>query len=276
MCTLALYFQEFKDYPMIVAANRDEFMTRPSASPQVLIESPLIFGGKDLLAGGTWLGVNERGLLAGIVNRRSAAEKEHPELRSRGLLCLDVLKAKSPAEARALLTREKGSNYQPFNLLFANADEAYVAHNEKDQIECAKLPKGLHVIGNTSIYDSGAAKTTHAHTLFSDAAQQIQKGMEKSFFKRWFGGGLPVWDQPAFLKLFKGILSNHMLRAGSKDPKGAICVHAGNYGTVSSSVIFYMLSEKRFFYHQTLSAPCRSEYETYLSIEVADERKRKG
>lgn len=268
MCTLALYFQEFKDYPLIVAANRDEFLTRPSGSPQLLVESPLVFGGKDLLAGGTWLGVNEHGLLAGITNRRSSAGEDHPAARSRGLLCLDVLQTKSPAQACALLERESGSMYQPFNFLFANANEACVAHNMGEKIEYKRLPKGLHVIGNTSLYDAGAVKSDHAHTLFADAAAQVRKSMERSFFQRWFGGGLAVWDQPSFLRLFRGILGNHALRAGSKDPKDAICVHSGNYGTVSSTVIFYMLSEKRFFYHQAPSAPCRSEYENYLSVEV--------
>ncbi len=268
MCTLALYFQEFQDYPLIVAANRDEFVTRPSVSPQILVERPLIFGGKDLLAGGTWLGVNEHGLLAGIVNRRSGGDKDLSAARSRGLICLDILKLKEPAQACAFLRQEKASHYQPFNLLFANDQEAYIAYNAAEKIEHVKLGKGLHVIGNTSIYDAGSAKTSHAHTLFSDAAKQIQQGMNRSFFKRWFGGGLPVWDQPSFIRLFQGILSNHASRQGSKDPKDAICVHAGNYGTVSSTVIFYMHSEKRFFYHHAPAAPCRSSYENYLSIEV--------
>lgn len=265
---MALYFQEFKDYPLIVAANRDEFLTRPSASPQVLVESPLVFGGKDLLAGGTWLGVNEHGLLAGILNRRSAEGKSPSAPRSRGLLCLDILNTKSPAEARVLLDREKGSDYQPFNLLIADANEAYIADNNREKIKCVKLEKGLHVIGNTSIYNSGSSKTNHAHTLFSDAEKRVQQSLNQSFFKRWFGGGLPVWDQPSFIRLFKGILGNHMTRPGSKDPKDVICVHAGNYGTVSSTVIFYMQSEKRFFYHHASAPPCRGEYENYLSVGV--------
>ena len=266
MCTLALYFQEFQDYPLIVAANRDEYFTRPSADPQVLIESPLTFGGKDLLAGGTWLGVNQHGLLAGILNRRANAE-EQGDLRSRGLLCLDILKAKTPAEVCALLKREQGSAYRPFNLLFANGKEAYVAHNMREKIESIRLEKGLHVISNTSIYDSGSAKTNHAHTLFSDAAKQVQQGLKRSLFKRWFGGGLPVWDQPVFVRLFKGILSDHMLRGDSKDPRDAICVHTSHYGTVSSSIIFYIHSEKRFFFHHASAPPCRSEYQNYLSVE---------
>lgn len=269
MCTLALYFQEFKDYPLIVAANRDEYLTRPSASPQLLVEHPLIFGGKDLLAGGTWLGVNERGLLAGITNRRSDGQKDSSAARSRGLLCLDILKTKDPAEACALLRGEKGADYQPFNLVVANAQEGYVAHNVGEKIEWLKLGKGLHVVSNTSIYDEKAAKANHAYTLFSDAAKQVQQSTNRSFFQRWFAGGMPAWDQPSFIRLFQKILSNHALRPGSRDPKDAICVHAGNYGTVSSTVIFYMQSEKRFFYHHAAAPPCRGAYESYLSIEAS-------
>lgn len=268
MCTLAFYFQQFEDYPVIVAANRDEHFTRPSADPQGLVEKPLIFGGKDLLAGGTWLGVNEHGLLAAMLNRPVGSGTERAAPRSRGLLCLDVLKAESSAEACALLKSERGSAYQPFNLLFADATDAYVAHNVSEKVEWTQLNKGLHVIGNTSIYDSESAKKNYAHTLFSDAAKQAQQGLHRSFFKRWFGGGLPVWDQQSFIRLFKGILGDHTLRGGSKDPKDAICVHAGNYGTVSSTVIFYMLSEKRFCYYHASAPPCRSEYESCRSVAV--------
>jgi len=267
MCTLALYFQEFQDYPLIVAANRDEYFTRPSGDPQVLIEKPLAFGGKDLLAGGTWLGVNEHGLLAGILNRR-VDDEDHGAPRSRGLLCLDILNAKTPAEACAFLKQEQSASYRPFNLLFANAQEAYIAHNMKEKIELVRLRKGIHVISNTSIYDSASPKTNHAHTLFSDAAREVQQSLKQSFFKRWFGGGLPIWDQPAFIRLFKGILSNHA-SGNSKDPRGAICVHTSHYGTVSSTVIFCMHSQKRFFFHHAPASPCRGEYQSYLSVEIS-------
>ena len=232
-----------------------------------MIEKPLAFGGKDLLAGGTWLGVNEHGLLAGILNRR-VDDEDHGAPRSRGLLCLNILNAKTPAQAGAFLKQEQSASYRPFNLLFANAQEAYIAHNMKEKIELVRLRKGIHVISNTSIYDSASPKTNHAHTLFSDAAREVQQSLQQSFFKRWFGGGLPVWDQPAFIHLFKGILSNHAL-GNAKDPRGAICVHTSHYGTVSSTVIFCMHSEKRFFFHHAPASPCRGEYQSYLSVEIS-------
>src|SRR5258706_13330667 len=70
VCTLALYFHCFASYPVIVAANRDEHYDRPTAPPALLNDEPAMIAGKDLRAGGTWLGVNEYGLAVGILNRR--------------------------------------------------------------------------------------------------------------------------------------------------------------------------------------------------------------
>lgn len=269
MCTLALYFQEFESYPLTIVANRDEFFSRPSASPQVLADNPLVFGGKDLLAGGTWLGVNEHGLLVGIVNRRSGAKKEGVKGRSRGLLCLDLLKVKDPLRAIEILRREKASDYQPFNLLFANSKEAYVAYNAGERVECVRLKKGVLVLGNDSIYSGSSGKVDFANNLFEDARRQIAEGvMDPSFFKRLFKRGIQIWDQPSLLRLFKGVLSNHRLAGSSRDPREAICVHTSSYGTVSSTVIFYSGNEKRFHYYHASGSPCRSEYERFFSVEV--------
>src|SRR6266487_3778838 len=90
MCKLAIYFETFRDYPVVIAANRDEYLSRPALPPTVLSETPRIIGGKDLRANGTWLGINEYGLVAGLLNRRPN-EEANPSARSRGMLCLDAL-----------------------------------------------------------------------------------------------------------------------------------------------------------------------------------------
>src|SRR5579872_5613581 len=86
MCTLAIYFKALADYPVIVAANRDEYLARPALPPTTLAEIPHIVGGKDLRASGTWLGINEHGMVAGLLNRRNGTLENDSELRSRGLL----------------------------------------------------------------------------------------------------------------------------------------------------------------------------------------------
>ncbi len=253
---------------MIVAANRDEYFTRPSADPQMLIEEPLAFGGKDLLAGGTWLGINEHGLLAAMLNRRVGSGAERAAPRSRGLLCLDVLKAKSPVESCVLLKREKGSTYQPFNLLFANGKEAYIAYNLREEIKYIKLDRGLHVVSNTSLYEPSSNKLGHAHALFSQVGKKMEGDLGGSFIRRLFRRGISVWDRPSFIRLFKEILSNHVMHKESKDPRDTICVHTTSYGTVSSSAIFYAAEERRFYYFHASGAPCRVDYQEFLSVEV--------
>src|SRR6266536_3537682 len=68
----------FENYPLIIAANRDEHYDRPSAPPALLNTQPKIIAGRDLRAGGTWLGVNETGLIAGILNRRLDGQQGIP------------------------------------------------------------------------------------------------------------------------------------------------------------------------------------------------------
>lgn len=249
MCILALFFQEFADSPMIVAANRDEFFTRPSAPPQRLLEKPRTVGGKDLQAGGTWLGVNEHGLVAGILNRRSEADERG--LRSRGLLCLDILRFRDPEEATGFLKRERASDYRPYNLLVANKEAAYVAYNLGEQNVCIELEKGLHVLSNSSVYDPRTEKLDHAYRLFSRAAKQTsgQAGL-------------------SLISHLKEILSDHALHKEPKNPRDAICVHTETYGTVSSSIVVHSSKERRVYFYHAAGAPCRTEYAEPLELEV--------
>ena len=102
MCTLAAVVRVSPDIPLLVAANRDEFLDRPTAEPALIAYDPWVFAGQDVSAGGTWFGVNELGMVVGLLNRRRP-EGPDPARRSRGLLCLEILQRRSPAEAAHLL-----------------------------------------------------------------------------------------------------------------------------------------------------------------------------
>ena len=70
VCLLVLLFGVDPDAPLVVAANRDERLDRPAVAMTVLAEGgPRILGGRDNKAGGTWLAVNEYGVVAGLTNR---------------------------------------------------------------------------------------------------------------------------------------------------------------------------------------------------------------
>ena len=257
MCTLALYFREFENYPLVVAANRDEHFSRPSAPPQVLLDEPTVFGGKDLVAGGTWLGINTHGLIAGIVNRRVETPKAMTTPRSRGLLCLDMLRAKDVAQAREWLWQENGSRYQPFILLVASSEASFAAYNSGSGIRQIELETGLHVFSNTSFCEPDSGKLSHAHQLFSAAITPLRKQLDGSAAETF-----------SSVETLQGILSDHEPAGNSKDPRDAICVHTPDYGTVSSTILFHARFEKRFHFHHAPAPPCRGLYGAAHSREI--------
>src|SRR3954447_20357315 len=90
MCLLALFYRAVGDAPVVVGANREEFYARGGLPPRLLGGRPAVLAGLDPAAGGTWLGVNEHGLLVALTNRPKSAVPPRP--RSRGLLVRDLLR----------------------------------------------------------------------------------------------------------------------------------------------------------------------------------------
>ncbi|MGH7950275.1 MAG: NRDE family protein, partial [Candidatus Binataceae bacterium] len=166
MCTLAIFYKTARDWPVIVAANRDDFLVRPALAPTTLLQSPHVVGGKDLKAGGTWLGVNEHGLVAGLLNRH-VETTANPNARSRGLLCLDVLRNRTAAEALAYVRTQRAADYNPFNLLIATRDDAVVAYHRAGAIESATLTPGLHLLTNLDLDDFECPRISRSYGRFA-------------------------------------------------------------------------------------------------------------
>ncbi|MGM0545777.1 MAG: NRDE family protein, partial [Bacteroidota bacterium] len=94
MCLIVFSYRQHDSYPLIFAANRDESYERPTRSARFWYEQPTILAGKDLQAGGTWMGINKSGEFSAITNYRDPSiQKENPP--SRGKLVLDYLKNNS-------------------------------------------------------------------------------------------------------------------------------------------------------------------------------------
>ena len=97
MCLIVVGWQAHKDYPLIVAANRDEFHARPAAPAAFWRDQPGILAGRDLEAMGTWMGVSRSGRFAAVTNYRGAREPSAEE--SRGVLVSRFLAATTSAAA---------------------------------------------------------------------------------------------------------------------------------------------------------------------------------
>src|SRR5579862_3413527 len=99
MCTIVMLRQPEHDWPLILGANRDEMANRPSRSPgRHWPDRPEVVAGLDELAGGSWLGVNDHGVLAAILNRAGALGPQAGK-RSRGELVLEALDHADAIEA---------------------------------------------------------------------------------------------------------------------------------------------------------------------------------
>src|SRR5690606_21696022 len=119
MCTLVLDLEPTRERPLVIGANRDEQLTRPSAPPTVWRDGPLPFlAPRDLLANGTWLGLNARGLFVGITNRAGAPPD--PSRDSRGALVVEALGHPDAATAHAALASLAPDRFNPFHLLCAD------------------------------------------------------------------------------------------------------------------------------------------------------------
>jgi uncharacterized protein with NRDE domain len=146
MCLLVLAWNAHPQYRLIVAANRDEYHERPSA-PLALWPSPHEFiAGRDLRAGGTWLGVDRRRRF-GIVTNFRDLQTPRAGAPSRGNLIPDYLD--QPDSTRVFLSRlaPDAAKYSGFNLLVTDGHELWYASNRAETFGCP-LPAGVHGLSN--------------------------------------------------------------------------------------------------------------------------------
>ena len=148
MCILFIAVNQHPDYPLIVAANRDEFFERPTQASAFWRDYPYLLAGKDLRAGGTWMGINRRGKLAALTNIRDP-ERIDPDALSRGELVSHYLQGSPDSESYLSRLSDEGDNYNGFNLLFGDWSNLYVFNNHTLQSE--KLTTGVYGLSNASL-----------------------------------------------------------------------------------------------------------------------------
>ncbi|GAB2580463.1 NRDE family protein [Dyella jejuensis] len=144
MCLIAFAWQVHPRWRLLLAGNRDEFHARPSAALARWNDLPII-GGRDLEAGGTWLGVTEAGRCCVVTNVRDPRDPQHGV--SRGLLATDYLAGAddAPGHARKLLAAATG--YRPFNLLTFDAGHGFYIGN-RPTARAQPIAAGVHGLSN--------------------------------------------------------------------------------------------------------------------------------
>lgn len=226
MCLLSVLFRTRPDAPLVVAANRDEMLDRPARPTDILqMTEPRIVGGRDLLAGGTWLAVNEHGVFAGLTNRPTVARD--PMKKSRGALPLALTQHRT-ARAAIAAFHERPSEFSPAWLFVGDRESLFLVDmTAGERANVRELPPGIHILENRA-YGVRSAKVARVSAALAGA------------------DAVPFDD---LVPRLTDVLRDHVVPDGvHNDDSGvagfirpreteAACVHAGPYGTRSACII---------------------------------------
>jgi uncharacterized protein with NRDE domain len=164
VCLLVFAWRSHPAYPLVLAGNRDEFHDRPAAPADWWEDAPDVVAGRDLRAGGTWLGANRRGRFAVVTNYREPMEEGRGP-RSRGELVADFLAGDTPPGDYAGEVGARGHAYGGFNLLVGDTGTlAYVSNRGRGP---EILPPGIYGLSN-HLLDTPWPKLERARARFAE------------------------------------------------------------------------------------------------------------
>lgn len=260
MCTLAIAWGTHPTYPLLVAANRDEFLARPSTPPVLHSERPRIVGGRDLEKGGTWLAVRPDGFFCGLTNRRPESAP-NPRARSRGEVVLEVMHAMAPDDGAKFVAGLDVRDYNGFNLLFGTATHLYTANvwptEHVPRVEA--VTPGVHVLPTSRLDAPDYPKV-----------ERLRRRLSEPMPAAW----------PALRTHLQAALADHTQplvgalpapRPGALfDPEtlralDAVCIHLETYGTRSSTLL--ALGPGRVMQAEHAEGPpCEHAFTSFLSL----------
>ncbi len=145
MCLAAIAFDTHPNYLAVVIANRDEFHARPATPLAVWEDQPSILAGRDLQAGGTWLGFERRSRFALVTNFREPLKMLGAP--TRGHLVPDFLMSSEPTTAHLSQLADRANEYAGFNLLLYDGETLWYASNRHGQF-AQRLDAGVHALSN--------------------------------------------------------------------------------------------------------------------------------
>lgn len=249
MCTILVALAVWPSSPLLIAANRDERLDRPAEPPRLRVAGDMaaraLLAPRDLVAGGTWLGLSDRELVVAITNRR--AGPADARLRSRGELVAGALGADDRAGARAWIEGLEVRDYNPFHLLLADRHGAELLWSEGRVLHRVALAPGVHWVTERSF----GAGPSQRHERLAERARSLAQADE------------PTLDQ------WRAILADHWPHAapGERPPAShvgfdSMCVHADpvNYGTRSSTLIRLGAEPESLEFRHAPARPCEAEF----------------
>jgi len=239
MCVLALLYRVARNTPILVAANREERLDRPTQYPKIQSGHPRVVCGVDREAGGTWLGVNQHGLVVAVCNRPKAGLPLEP--RSRGLLCRELLNLRSARDAAQRAASELSTGaYAGANYVCADAHYAAVIHGG-NTIEIVELKPGLHIVSNGDVDDPHDERHEYVrrkltlHTLDSSVT-------------------------------FLAVASRAFARTPDAAGRRGVVLSNGDFGTVSSTLLSLPKRIQQSVYQYAPGPPSETPYDDLSAL----------
>ncbi len=217
MCTVVILRRPGHAWPLLLAANRDEALGRPWRKPdRHWPDRPNVIAGLDEDAGGSWLGMNDEGVVAAVLNR-SGSLGPAPNKRSRGELVLDALDHADAGSAAEALADLDGRSYRSFNLVVADSAEAFwLRHDGTARLRFQALPAGISMLTAHELNDPRSPRTT-------------------TYLPRFRAAPVPSPDTEEW-QAWQALLASTDRNGGG--PGDAMCVEpTGGFGTVNASLI---------------------------------------
>ncbi len=237
MCLLLISYNTHPEYPLIIAANRDEFYKRQTENAHFWNEHPDLLAGKDLEAGGTWLGITKRGRFSAITNYRDmkSIKSNAP---TRGKLVTDFLLSElSPLKYGHTLF-DKAETYNGYNLLFSDSESFYYFSNQTKELK--QLSAGNYGLSN-HLLDTPWPKVVKSKKAFANSTSSAKISTDDLF----------------------DILSDDRVAEDNQLPEtgldleleravSPIFIKSDRYGTRSSTVLLINISNEVLFIERSL------------------------
>lgn len=252
MCLIVLAWRVHPAYPLVVAANRDEFYTRPAAAAAFWSEAPHVLAGRDLEAGGTWLGVSRQRRFAALTNYREGGG-QLTTARSRGGLVADFLTGNESPHTHLARVAQDAAGYNAFNL-FAGDDRVLGYYSNRDPARPLWLAPGIYGLSN-HLLDTPWPKLASA--------------------KARFAGALATLPEPA---PFFALLADREIVADASLPAtgvalewerilSAVFVTSKDYGTRAATVVYWHRDGRTSLVERSFDAEAQMTGEVAVSFQ---------
>lgn len=149
MCLAVIALQAHRCFSLIIVANRDEYHERPAEPAQIWSDYPQILAGRDLRAGGTWIGLSSNGKIGLLTNFREPG-KQIPTATTRGALVSHYLQDATTAPQYARTIDTQGNQFNGFNLLLADSNSVHYVSNRAQNPE-SLVSEGVHGLSNATL-----------------------------------------------------------------------------------------------------------------------------